>query len=244
MNKEGSVKITSLFVILSLLAAILPIYSLDRPEGDIEEINNQCVGNRSFSIDINDADYAILEVKGEGVQRYEEGVIKQEGSEGYKALSRTQTFTCNGEITKVSVYIRPPRIYNHVVNIVWPTIRRVFLFGLTRVVYRRIPMVYRRIPTRPVSVRFTLYLKDLNDNIVFQSQIRVSALGRPLWATLEVPNLSLNGQYKLQLIGAKEFLWYYGSGYSGGSADFNANKDFCFRIHCREETTVYPELVQ
>ncbi|HDN81314.1 MAG TPA: hypothetical protein ENG41_01130, partial [Methanomicrobia archaeon] len=93
MGKEGSLKITSLLVVLSLLVAILPVYSFDRPEEYIEEISDQCIGSKTFGIDANNVDYAILEVKGEGVQTYEESAIKQENAEGSRT-SGTQTFTC------------------------------------------------------------------------------------------------------------------------------------------------------
>jgi len=234
MGKKGSLKITSSIVVLSLLVAILPVYSLDRPEEYVEEISDQCTGFKTFSIDANNADYAILEVKGEGVQAYEDSVIKQENAEGCRTPS-TQTFTCNGEVTGVGVYILPPAVY----RIAQSNFIGMPIFGLTAMVR---PGPIFPPPEKPSLVNFTLCLKDINDNVLFQSQIKVSALGKPIWATFAVPNLNLNGKYKLQLTG--QVSWYYGSGYNKGQADFNANKDFCFRIHYKKETTIYPEKVE
>jgi len=239
MGKKGSLKITSLLVVLSLLVAILPVYSFDRPEEYIEEISDQCIGSKTFGIDANNVDYAILEVKGEGVQTYEDSAIKQENAEGSRT-SGTQTFTCKGEVTGIDVYILPLAVYTDTQS----SVSGVPWFATTLFVTPLMnPMMPGPLPTieppiKPSTINLTLYLKDLGNNILFQSQTKVSAIGKPFWISFTVPNLELNGKYKLQLTGVS---WYYGSGYPNGSADFNANKDFCFRIHYKKEKTVYPK---
>ena len=237
MGKKGSLKITSLLVVLSLLVAILPVYSFDRPEEYIEEISDQCIGSKTFGIDANNVDYAILEVKGEGVQTYEESAIKQENAEGSRT-SGTQTFTCNGEITGIDVYILTPKQF-YICGGTQSNFTGVPLLGLTAMM----PGPTVTPPSSPSYITITLYIKDFNNNVLFQSEFSVTATFKPMsiWKSITVPNLNLNGKYKLQLTGVS---WYYGSGYPNGSADFNANKDFCFRIHYKKEKTVYPKEIK
>jgi len=237
MSKKGSLKITSLFVVLSLLVAILPVYSLDRPEEYVEEISDQCIGFKTFGIDVNNIDYAILEVKGEGVQTYEESIIKQESSEGSRVLPSTQTFTCNGEVTEIDVLV----LLGGIVQNPQSNFNGIPLLGLTVPLAQPIRPI-GPLPPVPAPVNFTLYIKDLNNNILFQQSFSEFPSNSSLWISFTVPNLNLNGKYKLQLTG--QVSWYYGSGYSGGQADFNANKDFCFRIHYKKEETAYPEIVK
>ncbi len=220
MGKKGSLKITSSFVVLSLLVAILPVYSLDRPEECVEEISDQCIGFKMFSIDANNADYAILEVKGEGVQTYEDSVIKQENAEGSRTPS-TQSFICNGKVTKIEIYINSGGRFGPVKP------------------YPRRPGVRGGIIGMPAPSIVSLQVKTLNNTVLYQGSFEI--FGGSSWLSFNVPDLELNGTYKLQVSGGS---WYYGSGYSGGSADFNSNKDFCFRIHCKKEKTVYPETVK
>jgi len=238
MNKKGSLKITSLFVVLSLLVAILPVYSLDRPEEYIEDINGECVGFKTFNIDAVNTDYAILEIKGEGVQAYEESITKQENVEGSRTPS-TQSFTCNGEVTRIEVYILTPKQL-YICGGTQSNFTGFPLLGLTAMVPGPIGPLPPIEP--PSTVNFILYIKDLNNNILFHAPATVQALGRPMWISFTVPNLNLNGKYKLQLTG--QVSWYYGSEYNNGSADFNSNKDFCFRIHYKKEVTIYPEIVK
>ncbi len=50
MDKRGGMKIISLFLVLSLLLAILPIYSLDRPEKYIKRIKGESIGVKTYTI--------------------------------------------------------------------------------------------------------------------------------------------------------------------------------------------------
>ena len=50
MDKRGGMKIISLFLVLSLLLAILPIYSLDRPEKYIKTIEGESTGVKTYTI--------------------------------------------------------------------------------------------------------------------------------------------------------------------------------------------------
>jgi len=52
-------KIISLFLVLSLLLAILPIYSLDRPEKYIKRIKGESIGVKTYSIDTERGDNGI-----------------------------------------------------------------------------------------------------------------------------------------------------------------------------------------
>ncbi len=218
MDKRGGMKIISLFLVLSLLVAILPIYSLDRPEKYIKSIEGESIGFKTYSID---TEYAVLEIEGKGTETYQNTVIKQENAENYRDPG-TQTFTCNGEVTGIEVYILPPGGYVRLTGIFPP-------------------------PTPPTA-NLKLYIKDLQNNVLFQSDFSVTATFKPMpiWKSITVPNLNLNGKYKLQLVNNSSYRvsWYYGSGYNGGRANFNSNKDFCFRIHCKEKTTLYPKEVK
>jgi len=214
-------KIISLFLVLSLLVAILPIYSLDRPEKYIKSIEGESIGFKTYSIDTDNTEYAVLEIEGKGTETYQNTVIKQENAENYRDPG-TQTFTCNGEVTGIEVYILPPGGYVRLTGIFPP-------------------------PTPPTA-NLKLYIKDLQNNVLFQSDFSVTATFKPMpiWKSITVPNLNLNGKYKLQLVNNSSYRvsWYYGSGYNGGRANFNSNKDFCFRIHCKEKTTLYPKEVK
>ena len=221
MDKRGGMKIISLFLVLSLLVAILPIYSLDRPEKYIKSIEGESIGFKTYSIDTDNIEYAVLEIEGKGTETYQNTVIKQENAENYRDPG-TQTFTCNGEVTGIEVYILPPGGYVRLTGIFPP-------------------------PTPPTA-NLKLYIKDLQNNVLFQSDFSVTATFKPMpiWKSITVPNLNLNGKYKLQLVNNSSYRvsWYYGSGYNGGRANFNSNKDFCFRIHCKEKTTLYPKEVK
>ena len=59
MDKRGGMKIISLFLVLSLLLAILPIYSLDRPEKYIKTIEGESTGVKTYSIDTERGDNGI-----------------------------------------------------------------------------------------------------------------------------------------------------------------------------------------
>ena len=74
MDGEENLKITSLFVLLSFLIAILSVYSLNKSKEYGEGINRECVVLKMFIIDAVNTDYVILEVNGENALRHE-GVI-------------------------------------------------------------------------------------------------------------------------------------------------------------------------
>ncbi|MCD6466786.1 MAG: hypothetical protein J7L10_02550 [Methanomicrobia archaeon] len=171
------------------------------------------------------------------MQTYEESAIKQENAEGSRTPS-TQTFTCKGEITGIDVYILTPKQF-YICGGTQSNFTGVPLLGLTAMM----PGPTVTPPSSPSYITITLYIKDFNNNVLFQSEFSVTASFKPMsiWKSITVPNLELNGKYKLQLTGVS---WYYGSGYPNGSADFNANKDFCFRIHYKKEKTVYPKEVK
>ncbi len=222
MKGSGRIQITALLVVVILLVAVLPVYSFDRPAKYIDEMSGECIGTETFTITANDMDHAVLTVKGEATERYEERILTQETVESCRGGTPTQTFTCKGEVTKIEVYVRVPR----------PLRLSSSLSG------DPIPVPITPIPKPPSDSTVSLSIKS--DTTLYHDQVTVPA-GTTKWLSFAVPNLKLNGTYTLELRGVQ---WYYGSGYANGRAGFDPDKDFCFRIYYRKKTTLYPTEVR
>ncbi|MEA1993712.1 MAG: hypothetical protein U9N35_04875, partial [Euryarchaeota archaeon] len=242
MNNKGGMKLTALLIVITLLVAILPAYSLDRPEEYITEDSGACIGLDTFSIG-SDTEYAVLEVMGEGVEKQEDKIIKQESIESFKWGTHTQTFRCNGEVTKIDVSIALPKTGPYTGNSPEASSNEspVQSSGMQLSGYDRPRPTFTVVPPPiPISAMVTLRVLDPNNSVLYQSTMEASSNG-PRWLSFSIPRLNLNGTYNLELSGAP---WHYGSGYPDGRAHFNTNKDFCFRVHYKKKTTLYPELVQ
>ncbi|MEA1993433.1 MAG: hypothetical protein U9N35_03425 [Euryarchaeota archaeon] len=243
MNNKGGMKLTALLIVITLLATIIPAHSFDRPEEYITEDGGECIGTETFTIDAADTEYAVLEVMGEGVVKQEDKIIKQESIESFKWGTHTQTFRCNGEVTKIDVSVALPKTGPYTGNSPETSSNEspvrssgMQLSGNDR----PRPTFTIAPPPEPIYTKVTLRVLDPNNNVMYRASLKASSNGQS-WLSFSVPNLNLNGTYKLEISGAP---WHYGSGYANGRADFNANKDFSFRVHYKKKTTVYPELVQ